>query len=83
MDKGQSVVEPHHLGELVGSSRIQMAGGSVGIAVGCILGMLPLLFIDGKKGDREESPREICTAFTRAATALLHAERCVCLPTYR
>lgn len=35
----------------------QMAGGSVGIAVGCVLGMLPLLFIDGKKGDREESPR--------------------------
>lgn len=34
-----------------------MAGGSVGIAVGCVLGMLPLLFIDGKKGDREESPR--------------------------
>jgi hypothetical protein len=35
---------------------LQMAGGSVGIAVGCVLGMLPLLFIDGKKGDREESP---------------------------
>jgi hypothetical protein len=34
-----------------------MAGGSVGIAVGCVLGMLPLLFIDGKKGNREESPR--------------------------
>ncbi len=33
-----------------------MAGGSFGIALGCVLGMLPLLFIDGKKGNREESP---------------------------
>lgn len=53
-----------------------MAGGSVGIAIGCVLGMLPLLFIDGKKGNREESPQEICTALAKAATALLHAERC-------
>lgn len=35
----------------------------MGIAVGCVLGMLPLLFIDGKKGDREESPRCVTRFF--------------------
>jgi hypothetical protein len=51
-----------------------MTGSSLGIAFGCLLGMVPLLFISGK-GDREESPAEVFEAAASNATELLHAHR--------
>lgn len=35
----------------------QYAGSSLGIALGCLIGMLPLLFIT--HGAKEESPAEV------------------------
>ena len=39
--------------------------------------MLPLMFISGKKGNREESPREIYTSLAKGAQALLGVEEVV------
>jgi hypothetical protein len=54
----------------------QMAGSSFGIALGCLLGMLPLAFLDLKKGDREEAPVDVYGVLAKEAADVLQAQRC-------
>jgi hypothetical protein len=51
-----------------------MLGGSVGIALGCLVGMIPLAFISFKS-DREESPRDIFNALATHSHEILRANR--------
>ena len=48
------------------SSRMAANGGrALGVTIGCLLGMFPLLFFKGKKGKEEESDGEKVGAATK------------------
>jgi len=52
-----------------------MAGSSLGMALGCLLGMIPLAFLSFKKGDREDAPSDIFGTVATIAPQILNAEK--------
>eukprot|EP00921_Rhytidocystis_pertsovi_P011679 GHVQ01018912.1.p1 GENE.GHVQ01018912.1~~GHVQ01018912.1.p1 ORF type:complete len:526 (-),score=80.37 GHVQ01018912.1:1394-2971(-) len=56
------------------------AGSAVGVAIGCILGMVPLIFIDTQAADRmkkQKAQDELFGTATQEIARVMNAEKCV------